>query len=251
MGRDTWLEPLPVRRVRRSMDAALDDGTWPATIPAIRQVLHEGLDLGRATVIVGENGSGKSTLVEGIALAFGLSPEGGSTGAQHTTRTSESMLHDNLTLERGPGGSRWGYFLRAETMHGLYTYLEMNPSTSPRSRDPGFHDLSHGESFLAMLQTSRFAGDGFFVMDEPEAGLSFTAQLVLVGTLAQLAQQRGTQVLVATHSPILAALPGAQILELDERGIREATWDDLAVVDHHRRFLDTPERYLRHLREGD
>jgi predicted ATPase len=205
---DGWMAPLPVRRVRRSLDATLDDATWPATIPAVGQVLRDGLDLGRATVLVGENGSGKSTLVEGIALAFGLSPEGGSTGARHTTRASESALHASLTLERGPGGSRWGYFLRAETMHGLFTYLETNPG---RGRDPALHELSHGESFLAMLQTGRFAADGFFVMDEPEAGLSFTAQL-------------------------------------DEGGIRETMWEDLAVVDHYRRFIDAPERYLRHLR---
>lgn len=239
------MAPLPVRRVRRSLDATLDAATWPATIPAVGQVLREGLDLGRATVLVGENGSGKSTLVEGIAVAFGLSPEGGSTGARHTTRASESDLHANLTLERGPGGSRWGYFLRAETMHGLFTYLEVNPG---RGRDPGFHELSHGESFLAMLQTGRFSGDGFFVMDEPEAGLSFIAQLALIGTLTLLAEQPASQVLIATHSPILAALPGARILELDEGGIRETSWEDLAIVDHYRRFIDAPDRYLRHLR---
>lgn len=237
------MQPLPIRRVHRSPDATLAGDRWPATVPAVGQVLRDGLDLGRCTVLVGENGSGKSTLLEGIALAYGLSPEGGSTGARHSTRASESVLHESLGLQRGAGASRWGYFLRAETMHGLFTYLEENPGGA----EPVFHELSHGESFLAMLRTGRFAGDGLFVMDEPEAGLSFTAQLSLVATLQQLSGQAGTQVLVATHSPILASIPGATILQLDERGIGPVRWDDLAVVDHYRRVLDGPERYLRHL----
>ena len=56
-----------------------------------------------------------------------------------------------------------------------------------------------------------------------------------------------SQVLLATHSPVLAATPGATLLQLDDDGLHPTTWSDLAVVDHHRRFLDDPERYLRHL----
>jgi len=243
----SWLEPLPVRRVQRSLDATLAPDVWPATLAPVAQLLRDGLDLGRATVLVGENGTGKSTIVEAVAMAFGMNGEGGSTGARNSTWASESPLHESLGLQRGAGASRWGYFIRAETMHGLFTYLDGSRRDSPRSRDPDFHRLSHGESFLAMLATGRFGGEGLFVMDEPEAGLSFTAQLALVGSLARLVGQPGTQVLVATHSPIVASLPGATILELDEDGFHETGWQDLSVVDHHRRFLEAPERYLRHV----
>jgi predicted ATPase len=242
-----WTVPLPVRRVEASPYAALPGGQWPLTIPAVAQLLRDGLDLAPATILVGENGSGKSTIVEAVAMAFGLSGEGGSVNARHATRASESPLHEALRLVRGAGASRWGYFLRAETMHGHFTYLE--DVRGPH--DPTFHELSHGESFLEMLRTRRFEGEGFFVMDEPEAGLSFSAQLALVGTLAQLAGQRGTQVLVATHSPILTSLPGARILELDDEGFHERDWEDLDVVDHYRRFLEAPGRYLRHLLPAD
>jgi predicted ATPase len=98
-----------------------------------------------------------------------------------------------------------------------------------------------------LLATNRFAGEGFFVMDEPEAGLAFEAQLALVGQLAQLVRRRGAQVLVATHSPVIAALPGARILQLDGGGLEPVEWADLAVVDHYRRFLAAPQRYLRHV----
>lgn len=136
-------------------------------------------------------------------------------------------------------------FLRAETTHGLFTYLEDNPN--PRSGDPTFHALSHGESFLAMLATRRFDDHGLFVLDEPEAGLSFTAQLTLIGQLLEMVADGRSQVIMATHSPVLAATPGATLLQLDDDGLHPTTWADLAVVDHHRRFLDDPRRYLRHL----
>ena len=241
---------LPVRRVERAPGAGIDLGAWPATLPAVAQLLRDGLDLGPATVLVGENGTGKSTIVEAVAMAYGLNPEGGSTGAQHATRTSESPLNTALRVLRDPGASRWGYFLRAETMHGLYTYLEANPPVRPEARrEPLFHEMSHGESFLEVLR-SRFDGPGLYVLDEPESALSFSSSLGLVGVLQDLMATGTAQVLLATHSPVVAALPGARLLELDDSGFREREWEDLEVVGHYRRFLEAPVRYLRHLRDG-
>jgi predicted ATPase len=238
------IDQHPVRRIAERDDHRLSRDRWPATLPGVRRLLDDGVDLGGLTILVGENGTGKSTIVEGVAIAFGLSPEGGSTGARHSTRPSESPLGEFLQLTRGAGASRWGYFLRAETMHGLFSYLEANPGGS---YEPVFHELSHGESFLAMLATDRFSGGGFFVLDEPEAGLSFESLLVLAGLLAELAADPRSQVLLATHSPVLAAIPGAALLQLDEHGLAPTAWDDLAVVDHYRRFLAAPMQYLRHV----
>ena len=112
----------PVTEIRPVSPCPLQADAWPLTIPAVASLLREGLKLAQATILTGDNGSGKSTLVEAIAMAYGLNPEGGSTGANHRTRPSESSLHDAITLVRSPGPHR-GYFLRAETMHGLYTYL--------------------------------------------------------------------------------------------------------------------------------
>ena len=208
----------------------------------MKQLLGEGLDLpAGVTLLVGENGSGKSTIVEAVAMAFGLSPEGGSRGAMHSTRPTESDLWTWLRLERSAGGSRWGFFLRAETMHGFYTYLEEHPGPG----DPPFHELSHGESFLELLRT-RFDSPGLYCLDEPEAALSFSAQIALVGILHELGRD-GAQVLCATHSPLLAALPGAHLLEVGPWGLRETTYDDLELVTHWKRYLDEPMRYLRHV----
>ncbi|WP_455132777.1 AAA family ATPase [Microbacterium aurum] len=238
------LDQPPVVAVR-VVDDPDRPGGWPRTVPAVAQLLAGGIDLAPGvTFLVGENGSGKSTVLEGVALAYGFSPEGGSNQARHSTRPSESPLSDWLEIQRGVGASRWGFFLRAETMHAFYTYLEDNPSSGP---EPVFHEMSHGESFLAILDT-RFDRPGFYCLDEPEAALSFSSTLALMATLQSIALHGG-QVLCATHSPILASLPGARVLELGEWGMRETRWEDLELVHHWRTYLDSPRRYLRHLLE--
>lgn len=232
-----------VVRVAHDKHVPVPSGEWPGTVPAVAQLLAEGLDLSSGvTFLVGENGSGKSTLVEAIAIAYGLSPEGGTAFGRHSTRETESPLHKALILQRGIGSGRWGFFLRAETMHSWYTFLEENPGG--RS-DPRFHEMSHGESFLALLD-SRFDSKGFYCLDEPEAALSFSSTLALMSVLDRLTRE-GSQILCATHSPVLAALPGAKILEVGEWGIRESTWEDLELVKHWHAYLDAPQRYLRHL----
>jgi predicted ATPase len=213
---------------------------WPADIPAVEALLRHGLDLPPGvTLLVGENGSGKSTIVEAVAMAFGLSPEGGTPYGHHSSAHTESPLHRWLRLERSPGAPRWGFFLRAETMHGYYSYLNEVGGT------PDLHVLSHGESFLELLRT-RFDSPGLYCLDEPEAALSFSSQVALVATLHDLAAG-GAQVLCATHSPLLAALPEANLLEVGEWGLRPVEYDELALVHHWRRYLDEPMRYLRHV----
>lgn len=235
----------PVVRVEVGRSEGLLDDEWPMTIPAVAQLAREGLELPKGvTFLVGENGSGKSTLVEAIAVAFGLAAEGGTTGSRHTTRASESPLAGALRLRRGLGAARTGFFLRAETMHGYYTYLEGNPA-SVRSDEPVFHEMSHGESFLAVVR-SRFDQPAFYCLDEPEAALSFSSTLGLMAALHELAAA-GAQVLCATHSPVLCSLPGATILEVGDEGYRRATWDDLEIVQHWKAYLDAPQRYLRHV----
>ena len=236
------ISTLPVRRVG-GLPGARSAG-WPWTMPAVHQLLDTGLDLGPVTVLVGENGSGKSTLVEAVAMAYGMSREGGSTGARHTTRETESELWRDLRLTRGAGASRWGFFLRAETMHGFYSYLEDHPGSSP---EPMFHEMSHGESFLALLGSDRFEDKGLYLLDEPESALSFSGCLALVALMHQLTSSGRAQAVIATHSPLVASVPGARVYELGEWGLRERPWQDLALVQNWRSFLNEPERYLRHV----
>jgi predicted ATPase len=148
-----------VRLVRHDPGSPVDITRWPATIPAVEQLLSEGLELpGGLIVLVGENGSGKSTMIEMLAEACGLNPQGGSAQATlFRTRDSEPGLGTHLIVERGPVRPRWSYFLRADTMHTLYTYLEDNPGRRPER----LYELSHGEGFLEILRT-RVNQPGFY-----------------------------------------------------------------------------------------
>jgi predicted ATPase len=177
--------------------------------------------------------------MEGIAMAFGLNAEGGSTNAMNRTRATESDLADHLRLVRGGGASKRGFFLRAETMHGLFTYLESIGDAG------SFHQRSHGESVLDLL-ASRSRMHGLWLLDEPESALSLPGCLALIGLLRDLVDG-GSQVIVSTHSPVLAAYPGADLYEIGEWGIRASAYDELDLVRNWRSFLDAPERYLRHL----
>jgi len=232
----------PVRAFRRDPGRPADTGRWPGTVPAVAQMLRKGLQLPAGlTILVGENGSGKSTVVEIMAEAYGLNPQGGSALGQFRTRNSEPRLGSSFIVERGVDPPRWSYFLRADTMHALYSYLEENPGRRPER----FHELSHGEGFLEVLRT-RVNEPGFYLMDEPDAPLSFTSCLGLVALLHELSQA-GSQAVVATHSPLVAAVPGASILELGAWGLRAVRWDELDIVRHWREFLRRPDSYFRHL----
>ena len=149
-----------------------------------------------------------------------------------TVAAVEQILCEGLELPPG---------LTVLVGDSLYTYLEDNPGRRPER----FHELSHGESFLEILR-SRVNRPGFYLMDEPDAPLSFTACLGLAAVLHDLARD-GSQAVVATHSPIVAAIPGASILELGDWGIRSARWEELHLVGAWRRFLTEPDSYFHHL----
>lgn len=105
--------------------------------------------------------------------------------------------------------------------------------------------MSHGEGFLTVF-AEMFQEPGLYLMDEPEAALSFASCLKLAGLMHELGRS-GAQVICATHSPILAATPGADIIEVGEHGSRRTKWHELELTDHWRRFLSDPSIYFRHI----
>lgn len=218
---------------------------WYFDVPAIATLREHGVDLdARVTVVVGENGSGKSTFVEAVAAAWRWALPAAVKHWGPRAADEDADLHWALVLRGEQPRPNGGCFLRAEAMHGLFTEVDA-AGTSRTAFDGDLNTRSHGEAFLGYLD-SRVSERGLFLLDEPEAALSFTSCLRLLSLLAALADA-GSQVVLATHSPVLAAFPGATILEFGEHGIRTAAWQDLELVAHWQAFLSRPESYLRYL----
>jgi predicted ATPase len=242
----------PVRRVERHPDATVDPGVWPDSVPAVTHLLTHGLDLAPGvTFLVGENGAGKSTIVEAVAEALGVHPDGGGSshraGGARSRGTDRSGLAQRLRVVASPGGRGPAFFLRAETMHRFYSYLEDAAWDGESEIGPHpLHGVSHGEGFVEVLGSRWLRDARVVVLDEPESALSFDNCLLLAGSLARMAAD-GKQVLCATHSPLLTAVPGATILQLDDEGMTPTTWEELTTVRNWRFFLDAPDRYLRHV----
>ena len=237
-----------LREVRLRREAVPSFERYPFSLPAVRAL--ESLELHpHVTFLIGENGSGKSTLLEAIAVALGLNAEGGSTNFRFGTRSSHSPLHEFLRVVRGvqrPGDS---YFLRAESLFNVATEIERldegggGPPLITGYGGTSLHELSHGESFLAIL-LNRFRADGLYLLDEPEAALSPQRQLTALVRIHQLVGE-DCQFVIATHSPILMAYPDAWIYELRGDGIRRVEYGDVEHVRILRTFLADPGRMLR------
>lgn len=215
---------------------------FPYCIPALRRLQTLPLDP-RLTILVGENGTGKSTLLEAIARRVGLDPEGGSRGFHRAVQTAEAPLHETLRLVRSTRRERSSFFLRAETMFNIASEVRELGLWEYGWED--LHTKSHGEAFLWTVQ-NRLHGNGLYLFDEPESALSPQRQLGLLVLLRDLLD-RGSQILMATHAPILMAFPGATIYELSDAGIARARYEDLEAVRVMRAFLAHPERMLRTL----
>jgi predicted ATPase len=249
---------------------------FPFSVPAIRAL--ETLELrGPVTFFVGENGSGKSTLLEGIAAAARLPVVGSADLDADATLDAQRVLGDAMRLVWSRKTTR-GFFLRAEDFFGyakrlsalrselLARLVEIEVEYADRSdwakglasgpvrasladmeRRYGV-DLdanSHGQSFLRLFQ-SRFVPGGLYLLDEPEAPLSPQSQLGLMAMISDMLTE-DAQFIIATHSPILLAFPGATIYSFDRTPVEEVAYDELEHVVLTREFLRAPERYLRGL----
>ncbi len=226
-----------------------DHTQYPFCLPVVQSMLRQypdGLPLHpHITIFCGENGSGKSTLLEAIAGAAGINPEGGSKNLMYPTRVTSSTLNSYLKLHRGARKERDGYFLRAECMYNVATALEILDKEGAGERlldgygGESLHDQSHGESFFALLQ-NRLYGDGFYLFDEPEAALSPSRQFYLLRQMHLLAYTKNCQIIIATHSPILMASPGAQLYQINRDSILPCKYTETDAFRVMRAYLADP-----------
>jgi predicted ATPase len=231
-----------VRGVRLMRDEVPGFDEYPFAIPAIRELDELHLDP-KVTFFVGENGSGKSTLLEAIAIAAGFNAEGGTKNYRFAERPSESTLAKHLRLVRGARRETSGFFLRAESLFNAATYRDQVGANPLGQRS--LHDQSHGEAFLALARD--FRGHGLYLMDEPEAALSPARQLALVKIIHTLVERSRSQFVIATHSPILLAYPGALLYHFGDGALREIAYRDTEHFLITRDFLSAPDVFLDRL----
>lgn len=218
---------------------------WTARLPAVRALGQQGLEFDDVTVFVGENGTGKSTVLEAIAAAWGFNPEGGSRNFHFSTRESHSGLWESLRLVKSAVRPRDGFFLRSESLYNVASEIERIDDDDPfhlmldSYGGRSLHEMSHGEGVMS-LAVNRF-GSGLYIMDEPEAALSPLRQLALLSRMKELVGA-GSQIIVATHSPIVMAYPDALVYLLDGEGIRRCDFRETEHFKIMKDFINAPER---------
>lgn len=226
------------------------EDTDPSRYPFNIRAFSHGIDLAFRTTVtffVGENGSGKSTLLEALAECCGFSPEGGNRDHQREALAERSPLARALRLSWMPKVAE-GFFMRAESFYNFATYLEQ-VSNMRAYGGKSLLQQSHGESFLALF-SNRFE-QGIFILDEPEAALSPQRQLSFLRIIHELEAPGQAQFLISTHSPIILSYPGAALFSLDGDTIREVVYEETEHYRLTRDFLNSPERYFKHLFRAD
>ena len=211
---------------------------YPFNVPAIRST--EELILRKPIVFfVGENGSGKSTLLEAITRKCGI---------HIWDKPRRHLAHDNPLEDKlshfldvtWTNGRVSGSLFRAETFYDFADFLDDVALCDPgRLKYHGgriLNTLSHGEGILSYFG-GRYKIKGIYFLDEPEAALSPASQIKFLNLLQRLGSEGHAQFIIATHSPILLACPGAQIFSFDAHSVREVAYEETTHYQIYERFF--------------
>jgi predicted ATPase len=250
-------------KVKIAFNEKTDFTAYPFSLSIIKKLSEISFPT-QVTFIVGENGTGKSTILEAVALKAGFGKEGGSKNiqfntAEDTVYSGVQNLSSCMTLSwRKKPRAQNGYFFRAESFFNIANHID-NLAHLPMSEGgtgeylayrsyggKSLHEQSHGESFLSFFNNS--IGDGgFFIFDEPEAALSPQRQLALLAIMHERCKNKETQFIIATHSPILLAYPGATIYSCDDGSLKKISYKETKHYEITKNFLDNPKLYFKHL----
>jgi predicted ATPase len=243
--------PAPyLRRVWLDAARVPNPEAYPFCLPFLRGGFELDFEA-PITIIVGENGTGKSTLLEGIAVLAGYDEAGGGKGYRPVDHSGAIEVMGG-TLSKALRAA-WlpkitnGWFFRAESFFSVARYLdgaarEQNEFL-PGAVPPDFLSHSHGEGFLRFFE-ERCRRQGIFIFDEPESALSPAREIEFLKLLRKMEQSTITQVIMATHAPMLMAYPGARLLRLSKAGLEPIAVEQ---TDHYRlmrEFFASPQAFI-------
>jgi len=240
----TMLNTQYVTSIKFISDSIMKEKEYPFSLPVIKKL--KSIEFSNSlTIIAGDNGTGKSTIIEAIAFKYGFNLEGGSRNFNFETKKINSMLGECMKIARGYRKPKDAYFFRAESFYNLASNIDEIGVTGSYG-GISLHNQSHGESFFSLF-LNRLRGEGFYLFDEPEAVLSPQRQLAFVARMNELIN-KGSQFIIATHSPIIMAYPEARILQLSEDGIKEVTYEKTDCYQFYKLFINDYEQVLRQMR---
>jgi predicted ATPase len=249
--RPTRLPAPYLRRLTLDPDKVVAWEEYPFSLPLFAERTFELAFERPVTILVGENGVGKSTLLEGIAVLAGFDEAGGGKGYRPVDHSG--------AIEKNGGAlakafrAQWlpkvtnGWFFRAESFFSVARYLD--EAARGVGAPPDFLSHSHGEGFLRFFD-ERTRRQGLFIFDEPESALSPSRQIEFLKLLRRMEREYDCQVILATHSPMLMAYPGATLLRLTPYGLEPIS---AAQTDHFRllkEFSIDPSGFIEMMLEG-
>jgi len=214
---------------------------YPFNIDIIKNLDELQLN-SRVTFLVGENGIGKSTFIEALAVACRLNPEGGTQNINFSTRDTHSNLSEYIRIISSGDVPRTKFFLRAESFYNFSSEVqrlaeEDGFASLYSSYGGNLHECSHGEAFINLI-SNRFSEHGLYILDEPEAALSPTRQMSLLCMIDELAK-KGSQFIIATHSPILISYRDGEILDLNDN-FKKVEYKDTDIYQTYMMYLSDP-----------
>ena len=223
-----------------------DEDSYPFTVPIFKKNFSLNFS-NPVTIFTGENGTGKSTLLEFIAHACGFNIWGGSKNHVYSANENQSLsylksLNNTINLSWLPKVSK-GFFMRAETFFNFMEHVHYNIDFHPNCYGGDLFQRSHGESFLSFFE-HQLNRKGIFLFDEPESALSPSRQIEFLKLLNKVKKSQSGQIIMITHSPLLMAFPGAELVSFSRCGLEPIRLQETLHFQLMERFFNDPEKFL-------
>jgi predicted ATPase len=212
------------------------DEKYPFNLSIFRETTRITFDT-PVTLFVGENGSGKSTLLEALARKCEIHIWKEIERRHFRNNVFEDQLYRYLTVEWADGvvpGSFFSSSLFQDFVRILDEWASVSPALLDYFGGKSLLTQSHGQSVVSFFR-ARYAIKGLYLLDEPETALSPRTQVEALALIAEAARSGRAQFIIATHSPILLALPGATIYRFDNEAVTPVEYEE---TEHYRIYAD-------------